>query len=566
MSLSDIQRGKYLIEVGQTYDERGDYQKALQYYTDGVEKLIHLCKASKELKEYVSLYLGRAEYLKATMMNQLQHNNISSFSDHLSTLSLAEEQQQRLQQQQQQQSIPLYSSFFWKSSNKVHIDPDYGYSLSKDDNGREIIDVDHVAPKTSTTTSTTTNNSRPLSISLTTSPTRKLTQSTAHSSTVNQQPKTNSVKSTTSTSISSPSRVNNNNSTTKPTTPTKATTVSSTPILSNTLNNSRLYKSAPTFKPPASASTIHRPLSGTTSPIPDIKGVDKAAISIIMNEIMDMKHPVTWDDVVGLDKVKQSLIEAVILPGLRPDVFVGLRAPPKGLLLFGPPGNGKTMIAKAVAFESKATFFSISASSLTSKYVGEGEKLVRALFGVASYYQPSIIFIDEIDSLLTERSSEESEATRRLKTEILVQFDGVKTSGSERVLVMGATNRPEELDEAALRRLVKRIYVGLPELETRKQIISHLLRDQKHSITASQLTTLAKASDGYSAFDLSALCKDAAYEPIRELGMEIRDLNTSQIRPINLKDFKNSLKQIRPSVSQQSLVAYEEWNSKYGTL
>eukprot|EP01133_Synstelium_polycarpum_P018880 gene18880-22583_t len=323
---------------------------------------------------------------------------------------------------------------------------------------------------------------------------------------------------------------------------------------------------APTTRSNLTTTGGSRTTTTSTTAIPDIKGVDKAALTIIMNEIMDSKHPVTWDDVVGLEKVKQSLMEAVILPNLRPDVFTGLRSPPKGLLLFGPPGNGKTMIAKAVAYESKATFFSISASSLTSKYVGEGEKLVRALFAVAAHFQPSIIFIDEIDALLTERTEGESDHTRRLKTEILIQFDGVKTSGTERILVMGATNRPDELDEAALRRLVKRIYVGLPTKTTRLDILNHLLRDQKHDISAKQMSSIADATEGYSAFDLNALCKDAAYEPIRQLGMEIKDLKISQIRPIAVGDFRNSLKQIRPSVSQDSLRGYEQWNSQYGTI
>ncbi|KAN0006635.1 hypothetical protein ACTFIU_003351 [Dictyostelium citrinum] len=314
-------------------------------------------------------------------------------------------------------------------------------------------------------------------------------------------------------------------------------------------------------KPSSTSTTVQQPMV-----IPDIKGVDKSMVTLIMNEIMDRKNPVKWDDVVGLDKVKQSLMESVILPNLRPDVFTGLRAPPKGLLLFGPPGNGKTMIAKAVAYESKVTFFSISSSSLTSKYVGDGEKLVRALFAVATHFQPSIIFIDEIDSLLTERSSNESEASRRLKTEILVQFDGARTNGNERVLVMGATNRPEDLDDAALRRLVKRIYVGLPELETRLQIIQHLLAGQRHSLTKQQINSLAEVTQGYSGFDLAALCKDAAYEPIRRLGIGIKDLELNEISLISFKDFANSLKQIRPSVTPQSLKSFEKWNQKFGTI
>lgn len=208
---------------------------------------------------------------------------------------------------------------------------------------------------------------------------------------------------------------------------------------------------------------------------PELKNVDKKLLDTILNEIVEDKPAIDWDDIAGLVLAKQTLYENVVLPSIRPDIFNGLRAPARGILLFGPPGmfclhmlmliylgNGKTLIAKAVAAQCKATFFSISASALVSKYHGEGEKLVKALFAAARYLQPSVIFVDEIDSILSARSSNEHEASRRMKTEFLVQMDGVNNQKSDdRVLVLAATNIPWELDGAVQRRFVKKIYIRM---------------------------------------------------------------------------------------------------------
>lgn len=258
----------------------------------------------------------------------------------------------------------------------------------------------------------------------------------------------------------------------------------------------------------------------------------------------------------------------VILPSVRPELFTGLRAPAKGLLLFGPPGNGKTLLARAVATECSATFFNISAASLTSKYVGDGEKLVRALFAVARELQPSIIFIDEVDSLLTERSSSEHEASRRLKTEFLVEFDGLPGNPeSDRIVVMAATNRPQELDEAALRRFSKRVYVSLPSRESRELLLRKLLERQGSPLSSDSLKKLALMTEGYSGSDLTALAKDAALEPIRGLDVEqVKNMDPNTVRCIQEGDFFTALKRIRRSVAPQSLTAYEKWSQDYGDV
>ncbi|VDQ00177.1 unnamed protein product [Trichobilharzia regenti] len=282
---------------------------------------------------------------------------------------------------------------------------------------------------------------------------------------------------------------------------------------------------------------------------------------------MESKSSITWDDIAGLEFSKKTLQEIVILPMLRPDLFVGLRGPPKGLLLFGPPGTGKTLIGKCIASQSNSTFFSISASSLTSKWVGEGEKMVRALFAIARIHQPAVIFIDEVDSLLTQRSETEHESSRRIKTEFLVQLDGVSTGENERILFIGATNRPQELDEAARRRFVKRLYIPLPNRNARKEIVQRLLRQNHHTLNEADFWDIADRADGYSGADMANLCREAAMGPIRSLTIEaIQQIACEEVRPVELADFYAAFRQVRASVSSDDLEQYLKWNSQYGSF
>lgn len=326
-----------------------------------------------------------------------------------------------------------------------------------------------------------------------------------------------------------------------------------------------------TFKSPFTTSTLRKDKQSTViarqRSAPDRKketAEDAKLREAVLSEVLDVKPSESWSDIAGLAGAKQALQEMVILPTQRADLFQGLRAPARGLLLYGPPGNGKTMLAKALAHEAKATFFNISAATLTSKWHGEGEKLVRMLFKVAQENQPAIIFIDEIDSILSERSSGEHDASRRLKTEFLVQFDGVN-SGSERIVVIGATNRPQELDDAIRRRLVKRIYIPLPDDAARRSLITAMLQGQPSRLKPADIERVVRTTDGYSGSDIRALCREAAMVPIRELGSAISTVSADKIRPLELRDFADAARRSKPSVNRQQLGIFEQWTQEFGT-
>jgi len=222
---------------------------------------------------------------------------------------------------------------------------------------------------------------------------------------------------------------------------------------------------------------------------------------------------VKFDDIGALEDVKNTLKELVTLPMRRPELFRhgNLLSPCKGVLLFGPPGTGKTLLAKALATEAGANFLSITGSTLTSKWFGDAEKLTKALFSFASRLAPVIIFIDEVDSILGARGGAfEHEATRRMRNEFMAAWDGLRSKESQRILILGATNRPFDLDDAVIRRLPRRIYVDLPDAENRAKILRVILAQEK-VVDGFDFNELAHATEGYSGSDLKNLCIAAAY-------------------------------------------------------
>jgi vacuolar protein-sorting-associated protein 4 len=310
--------------------------------------------------------------------------------------------------------------------------------------------------------------------------------------------------------------------------------------------------------------------------------------------ILTEKPNIKWEDVAGLEAAKEALKEAVILPIKFPHLFTGKRQPWKGILLYGPPGTGKSYLAKAVATEANSTFFSVSSSDLVSKWMGESERLVKQLFNLARENRPSIIFIDEIDALCGPRGEGESEASRRIKTELLVQMDGVGND-SKGVLILGATNIPWQLDAAIRRRFQRRVHISLPDQPARMRMFEIAVGTTPCELKPDDYKTLGKLSEGYSGSDIAIAVQDALMQPVRKIqtathykkvekdgeekltpcspgdagAMEMNwtQVDTDQLLepPLQVKDFIKAIKSSRPTVSGEDLKRSAEWTLEFGS-
>lgn len=308
----------------------------------------------------------------------------------------------------------------------------------------------------------------------------------------------------------------------------------------------------------------------------DGSGYDKDLVEALERDIISQNPNVKWDDIADLEDAKKLLKEAVVLPMWMPAFFKGIRRPWKGVLMVGPPGTGKTLLAKAVATECRTTFFNVSSSTLTSKYRGESEKLVRLLFEMARFYAPTTIFIDEIDSMCSRRgTSEEHEASRRVKAELLVQMDGVGGASenddpSKMVMVLAATNFPWDIDEALRRRLEKRIYIPLPSTKGRVELLRINLKELELASDV-DLDKIAEQMEGYSGADITNVCRDASLMAMRRRieGLtpeEIRNISRDEMHmPTTMEDFESALKKVSKSVSAADLEKYEKWIEEFGS-
>ncbi|NXK77128.1 KTNA1 protein, partial [Amazona guildingii] len=308
----------------------------------------------------------------------------------------------------------------------------------------------------------------------------------------------------------------------------------------------------------------------------DSTGYDKDLVEALERDIISQNPNIRWDDIADLVEAKKLLKEAVVLPMWMPEFFKGIRRPWKGVLMVGPPGTGKTLLAKAVATECKTTFFNVSSSTLTSKYRGESEKLVRLLFEMARFYAPTTIFIDEIDSICSRRgTSEEHEASRRVKAELLVQMDGVggateNDDPSKMVMVLAATNFPWDIDEALRRRLEKRIYIPLPSAKGREELLRINLQELELADDV-DLANIAEKMEGYSGADITNVCRDASLMAMRRRieGLtpeEIRNLSRDDMHmPTTMEDFEIALKKVSKSVSAADIEKYEKWIVEFGS-
>jgi len=289
-------------------------------------------------------------------------------------------------------------------------------------------------------------------------------------------------------------------------------------------------------------------------------------------EALILKSKVTWKDIGGLEKVKQLMMETIVISGLKKPESI---KPWKGILLFGPPGTGKTLLAAAAAGSLNATFISVEAGKVLSKYFGESSKLISALYEVARERAPTIVFIDEFDALSLSRDSDISEASRRMLSSLLSALDGLQDKKSKNfVLTLAATNTPWNLDQAVLSRFPRRINVSLPDEAACREIIKIHTKDL--DISNIEIPKIAEkcVEKMYSGRDLSNLCQLTMWNMVREENKNLSELanlsyeelmkRSLKVRSLEMKDFYDAFENIKTPLSENDIERYDQWSKEFG--
>ncbi|XP_051284026.1 fidgetin-like [Dicentrarchus labrax] len=329
----------------------------------------------------------------------------------------------------------------------------------------------------------------------------------------------------------------------------------------------RLHLSHSAPGPTSSSST-----SSTRPAEEQLKTSDPHLLDMVTSEIVQQGPPVDWSDIAGLELAKATLKEEVLWPILRPDMFSSLGPAPRCVLLFGPRGSGRTLLGRCLASQLGAPFLQLSGSTLATKWLAEGEKIIRASFLVARCRQPSVLFISEVDMLLSAHLSEES-PINRLKGELLAQLDsllmGSGEDGGNQVLVVCSTSRPQDMDEGLRRYFARRVLVPLPDSTARHQIMNQLLAQSQHKycLSEEELALLVQRTEGFSGLDLARSCQEALISllHVSAQGMDMTGMMArGQVRPLTYQDFESVFCKFQASISQKEIDTYTEWNKMFG--
>ncbi|KAJ3649113.1 hypothetical protein Zmor_020873 [Zophobas morio] len=314
-------------------------------------------------------------------------------------------------------------------------------------------------------------------------------------------------------------------------------------------------------KEPSSSSIKSKPLSDFENYSPEWREMADQ----VVKQIVPRNLGVTFKDCVSLNTTIETLKEAIIYPLTYPQLFEKA-CTWKGVLLYGPPGTGKTLLAKALACETPTTFINVTSSAFVSKWRGDSEKLVKVLFDVAKFYSPTTIFIDEIDALASTMHDSNHEASRRFKSELLTQIDGIVKS--EEVFILASTNTPWAIDQALLRRFEKRILVPLPDKDSRNDILQYYFSNNGHNFKDEEVATFVEKTNNFSGSDLKNVCKEVEMIVVREKLQQIKKGGNRQNvgRHVKSTDVINALKKIKPVIEEKDYKKYIEWGAKHGAV